>query len=459
MGKILIVNGHDPSLRTIKARLKDHFQTVVVDSGARALDILKRERISIVILNAPLPDYAGTDILQIIHRDIDPRLPVIVRTEKADAGSADNAIRQGAADFVLSSLSAELLLQRIHKSLERRDHEDRSCAIQSTIVEHENRFVFASDAMKEVNYEITRLARFGFDVLLVGETGVGKDVIASQIHLRSSRRDKPFVPIPIRSLSESLIESELFGHEKGAFSGADRARIGKLEAADGGTVYIPEISNVTESVQLKLLQFMQYKTISRVGQDARTPEKKLDLQIIMATNEHLEEHVSKGRMREDFYHRIAGITLFVPPLRDRVDDIEPLAHYFLAQYRQAAGGEEYEFASDLLPALKCNRWPGNVRELENWVRKAVAYSKNRVLSLEAVPHSRELKVAVEPCGSCLASRYQVFPEFKVAEQEFKRAYFEEVLRRAEKKISKAASMSGMTRQGLKKTVATLKISN
>jgi two-component system, NtrC family, response regulator HydG len=459
MDRILIVNGHDPLLQRIETKLKEQFHTFVVDSGNQALDILQREPISIVILNAPLPDYSGTDILQIIHRDIDPLLPVIIRADGGDVQSATNDIPQGTTDFVLPSLSAELLLKRIQKALEQRSLRNRVSTPPSTPVEHEKKFVFASEAMKVVNFEITRLARLGFDVLLEGETGVGKDVIAFQIHHRSPRRDKPFIPIPMRSLSESLIESELFGHEKGAFSGADRARIGKLEAANGGTVYIPEISNVTEAVQLKLLQFVQYKTISRVGQDARTPEKQLDVRIIMATNEHLEDHVSKGRMREDFYHRIAGITLFVPPLRERVEDIELLAKYFLEQYRLAAVGEEYEFAPGAIAALKTHKWPGNVRELENWVKKALSYSKDGVLSVDNFPRSGELKTDAVDCLSCLASNYPELPEYKEADRQFKRAYFEEVLRRAERKISKAASISGITRQGLKKIIDSLSISN
>jgi DNA-binding NtrC family response regulator len=462
MENLLIAADDSRFVDGVGSKLNNHCKINVVKSGREAIEILKGGGISLVLLNWVLPDFCGSDVLKVIHREIDPRLPVIVRVEDATGENAIEAMRQGATDVVFGSFSSELLCSRIKKAFERRDLEVRMATLQNAFLEQHNRFVFASDVMKEVSFEITRLAALDFDVLLIGETGVGKDLIAAQLHMRGKRSDKPFIPISMKSLSESLIESELFGHEKGAFSGADRTRFGKLEAANGGTVYVPEISSLTEAVQLKLLHFMQYKTISRVGQDARTPEKKIDVRIILATNEPPEEQLKKGKIREDFYHRISGITLFVPPLRQRIGGIEPLANYFLKQFRQVAGCGDREFAPEVIVAFKAYSWSGNVRELENRIKKAVAYSKDRILTLRDFPdfpHNGEVIPPCVRCGNCLATHYEVLPKYKTVEHEFKRAYFEEVLRRAGNRISRAASISGMTRQGLKKIMDTLKMVN
>jgi len=311
--------------------------------------------------------------------------------------------------------------------------------------------------MKKIHYEISNLANVGFDVLIAGETGVGKDLIAFELHQRSPRKNRPFIPVPLKSLSESLIESELFGHEKGAFSGADKTKIGKLEAANGGTVYIPEVSSINEAVQVKLLQFMQFKTISRVGQDARTPESKLDVRVILATNENLEELVSKGTMRADFYHRIAGVRLLVPPLRQRVEDIEPLAQYFLAKFSTGMGGREFQLAPEVVDAFRKYRWPGNVRELENAIKNALAYSGGGVLTLGDFPNLFTFHGDADQCRICMTTRFPSIDVYRVAERNFKRAYFQEVLRRGGNNVAKAAALAGLTPQGFRKILNILEI--
>jgi DNA-binding NtrC family response regulator len=283
---------------------------------------------------------------------------------------------------------------------------------------------------------------------------VGKDLCAFELHQRSARRDKPFIPVAMRVLSESIIESELFGHEKGAFSGADKAKVGKLEAANGGTLYIPEVSSLTETVQLKLLQFMQYKSISRVGQDSRRPDTRLDVRVIMATNEKLEEVVEKGKMREDFYHRVAGVRLTIPPLRERREDIGPLATYFLQKFAGSVDGRTYSLTPDAIRALENYRWPGNVRELENAIKGALAYSDTGILERADFPILGVQPKDGDLCRECLASHYETLPRYKAAEERFKRGYFGDLMRRADQNIARASQMAGLTGPGLRKALKT-----
>jgi DNA-binding NtrC family response regulator len=329
MERLLIVDDSIAFLNDLKELFTDAFDVSTASNGQEALDILKRERFSAILLDINLPDLKGTEVLKIVHSEIDPYLPVIIITDYDDVNNVIEAMRHGASDFIPKDINLNVLASKIRKALERRELHLNLDALRNEYLEKQDSFVFVSDAMKKLNYEITRLANLRVDVLLVGETGVGKDIIASQIYLRSNRFEKPFIPVPIRSLSDTLIESELFGHEKGAFSGADRLKVGKFEAADKGIVYIPEISNLSETIQLKLLQFMQYKTISRVGQDPTKSDIRLDVWLIMATNEHLVDLVAQGKIREDFYHRISGVMLEIPPLRERREDIKPLTDYFI----------------------------------------------------------------------------------------------------------------------------------
>ena len=377
---------------------------------------------------------------------------MIIVADKIDTETAVESMRLGAADFVSKGSIQEVLPTRLSRALARRALESAPGALHDGFGECHGRFVFASDAMKRVHFEISRLANTDFDVLIVGETGVGKDLCAYEIHRRSARRDKPFVPLALRALSESLIESELFGHEKGAFSGAERAKPGKLEAANGGTLYIPEVFSLTETVQLKLLQFMQYKSIARVGQDSRRPETKLDVRVIVATNEIPEEAVQNGRMRKDFYHRISGVRLAIPPLRERLEDIPLLAEYFLDKHTQSPGDHKVAFMPDLLTAFGAYPWPGNVRELENAIKRALTFAQDGHLSREDFPLLSARSADAAPCQACLARREGSLSSYRDAQEQFKRAYIGNLLRRAGGNVPRAAGWAGLTGPGLRKLI-------
>ncbi len=459
MDKLLLIDDSIAFLNDVESILRDRFHIVKATSGRRGIELARTEGAVAVLLDLRMPDVDGLQVLDALHREVDPYLPVIIVTDYADTETAVQAMRLGACDYISKSFNRDVLTAKIGKALERRSLEISVRALQGSFADYHDRFVFASDAMKRVHYELTRLANVGFDVLLLGETGVGKDLCAFEIHQRSARRDRPFIPLAMRSLSESIIESELFGHEKGSFSGADKTRIGKLEAAHGGTLYIPEVSSLTESVQLKLLQFMQYKSIARVGQDSRKPETRLDVRVIMATNDSLEEQVKKGKMREDFYHRISGVKLTIPPLRMRREDIVPLAEYFLKKYDQRGNGDGKETRHTIIPevfeAMQTYRWPGNVRELENSIKGALAYASGMELNLTGFPVLTDRARDESQCHICMSTRYQHLPPYEDVMLQLKKGYFDELLRRVGGSIPRAAEVAGMSAQGLRKLLKSL----
>jgi DNA-binding NtrC family response regulator len=456
MDRLLVVS-QDPSVLDSLNGLSKRFQIVRSSSGSSALDTLKSQTIASILLDLHLADIQTLILVRAIKVEFGSHIPILVLSESAQLDTALEAMRLGAYDIISKPVDSNVLQQKLEKALERQELEIGMQALQRTFAEHRDAMVIASDVMKSVNYEISRLAQLDFDLLLVGETGVGKDLIAFELHQRSARRNKPFIPISMRTLSDTLIESELFGHEKGAFSGADRTKIGKLEAANGGTVYIPEVSTLSEQVQLKLLQFMQYKTISRVGQDARKPETKLDVRVILASNDRLREQIAQGRMREDFYQRIAGVTLNIPPLRQRQDDIEPLARYFLKKITSAHVREAYNLDDSVLSGFKLYRWPGNVRELENCIKSAVAHASTTTLTLQDFPSIVQGPLLLEDlCSLCFSTKFSMM-DYKAAEEQFKRAYCHEVLKRSGNNVAKAAKVTGMTPQGFRKTLHALGI--
>jgi len=314
-------------------------------------------------------------------------------------------------------------------------------------------FVYGSDAMRDIDYEISRIAGFDFDVLLTGETGVGKDAVATEIHRRSQRAKKKLVFVPLRSLNPSLIESELFGHVRGAFSGANNSKPGKFEAAEGGTVYIPEISNIGEEMQLKLLYFMQYKRCLRVGENPHNGERLCNVRLIMASNDDLDTLIRQGKLREDFYYRIKGLSLDIPPLRERPKDIPVLVHHFLSLYGH---GRAFSVTSNAMRVLQRYHWPGNIRELENAVKSVIPFIHGNELSEEQLSRFRCIAPQEDRIGKLIRDMHEL-PEYAVLEKVIRTSYFRTLLERNNGVISIAAQRAGMTSQGLRKALCSLGI--
>ncbi|MCL5267090.1 MAG: sigma-54 dependent transcriptional regulator [Bacteroidetes bacterium] len=460
MLRLLIVDDSMKYLNDISSLLSRKYEIVRAHSGKKALEILKISTVDAVLLDLELSDIDGLEVLSRMHNEINPYLPVIIVTDHGEVENAVRAMKAGADDFVPKGFQIELLAARLEKALEKRELEMKTQVLKENYDASHDKFVFASDAMKRVNLEATRLANVDEDVLLIGESGVGKDLIAHLIHEKSRRNNKPFVEVPISSLSETLIESELFGHEPWAFTGADRVRIGKFESANGGTIYLPEISSLRKTVQVKLLHFMQYKSISRVGQDARKPEIPLEVRIIFATNIDPEDKVVNGSMRADFYHRITQAVIEIPPLRERREDIEPLVRYFLEKYKYLSDGVRCEISQDAVSFLNNHEWDGNVRSMEGAVKDAVLKRKGNILTLEDfVLLRRKSSLAKRLHTDVTQSKFTwsdaQLPKLKEAEIEFKRAYYKTLLEQSQGNVATAAKRAGISPQGLRKTLKQL----
>jgi len=457
MDKLLVVDDSLPFLSDVEALLADTFHISTATNAQECLQLLRDQNFSAVLLDLYLPDMYGTDVLKKIHNDIDPLLPVFIITNHHNTDHVVEAMRHGAYDFIPKNFSLNLLGQKIKKALERRSLEVSNRVLQSEYLS-KNKFICQSKPMRKVNLEVTRLSRLNVDVLIFGETGVGKDLIASMIHTRSERANKPFIPVSIRSLSDTLIESELFGHEKGSFSGADRLKIGKFEAANNGTVYIPEISSLSDTVQLKLLHFMQYKTITRVGQDPTKSEIKLDVRLIMATNEDLTELVKKGKIRSDFYHRITGVTLNIPPLRERTSDIEPLAEYYTKMYAELHPAGHCKLSPEVIDAFYQYNWPGNIREFANSIKHAIVYADDTTLTLDNFPHLlKSVRVENESNDDFISLSTNGLPGFRDAEKQFKTMYFKRLWEKSGHNLDKTAQMAGFTTHATRRILRSLGI--
>lgn len=437
MQKLLIIDDSVSFMNDAEFVLKNEFKIFKAENGKKGLSVLMKEDINLVLLDLKLPDMYGLEVLEKIHTEVDPLLPVIIITDYGNVQTAVKAMKLGAADFIQKDFNKEVLSEKIIRAFEQRELNIKVNALEDAIGEDSDKLIVAGDIMQRLVYDIEKIANQDVHVLLTGETGVGKDMIAREIHLKSKRRNKLFSRVSLHTLSENLIESELFGHEKGAFSGADEAKTGKFEAANGGTIYLPEISEISEKLQLKLLKFMQYKEINKVGQKTGK-DIKLDVRLIAASNKNLEELVEQGRLREDFYYRIKVINIHIPPLRERKDEIKTLAEYFLTTLSKKFNKKKLELTVETIKALENYNWKGNVRELKNIMTNAVIRTEdNKIILPDIVPASNK-KVDFSAAEET----------YKTSLQKFKKVYFSNLLSKTNGKINEAAEIAGISRQAL-----------
>ncbi len=448
MQKLLIIDDSVSFMNDAEFVLKNEFKIFKAENGKKGLSVLMKEDINLVLLDLKLPDMYGLEVLEKIHTEVDPLLPVIIITDYGNVQTAVKAMKLGAADFIQKDFNKEVLSEKIIRAFEQRELNIKVNALEDAIGEDSDKLIVAGDIMQRLVYDIEKIANQDVHVLLTGETGVGKDMIAREIHLKSKRRNKLFSRVSLHTLSENLIESELFGHEKGAFSGADEAKTGKFEAANGGTIYLPEISEISEKLQLKLLKFMQYKEINKVGQKTGK-DIKLDVRLIAASNKNLEELVEQGRLREDFYYRIKVINIHIPPLRERKDEIKTLAEYFLTTLSKKFNKKKLELTVETIKALENYNWKGNVRELKNIMTNAVIRTEdNKIILPDIVPASNK-KVDFSAAEET----------YKTSLQKFKKEYFSNLLSKTNGKINEAAEIAGISRQALHNILKELDIEN
>ena len=386
MATLLVVDDEPNIVYSITECLGSPSLKVISAGTAReAIDLVGEKRPDAVILDVRLPDMSGLDAYDRIHA-IDPRLPVIMLTAFARPETAIEAIQRGAYEYLLKPVDFARLRAVVAKALvvSRFSRVPALLADAPAADVSADRIIGHSAAMQEVYKTIGRVAAQDATVLILGESGTGKELVARALYHYSKRNNQPFLAINCAALPESLLESELFGHERGAFTGADQRRIGKFEQLHGGTIFLDEIGDMTAATQAKALRLLQQQQFERIGGNVTITT---DVRIIAATNKDLPTLVEQGKFRSDLYYRLSGFTVLLPPLRDRRDDIPVLTDHFVELYNQDLGKNIRSVTPPVRQALERHSWPGNVREFQSAIQYAMLHATGDVLTLDCLPRS------------------------------------------------------------------------
>ena len=443
--KVLIVDD-DPSARKIlQGRLRImNVQTLVASGGSEALEQIRRETPGVVLLDLQMPKMSGIDVLKSLKRE-GLETTVIVVTAHATIETAVEAMKEGAYDFITKPVDSKHLEVVLDKAFERESLRMQSRCLQAEMEGRLVQVVTENPAMKNLLQLARRAAGSNSTILLLGESGTGKEVLARSIHQWSLRAHYPFTVVNCVAIPDQLLESELFGHERGAFTGAHQLKRGKFEIADHGTVFLDEIGEVPASIQTKLLRVLQDHEFERVG---GTRSIKTDIRVIAATNSDLERAVRDGRFREDLYYRLNVVSIKLPPLRERKEDIPVLIDYFLRKYAGELKKPVKLLTPGTLDDLIAYHWPGNVRELENVIERAMVLSTGDQIGPEDLPP----QITAGPRRETFRGK-----EFHEAVKEFKRWAIQDALKRSQGNQTKAAEILGLQRTYLAKLVRLLEI--
>ncbi|MDZ4713505.1 MAG: sigma-54 dependent transcriptional regulator [bacterium] len=385
MEKILVIDDNESVRFALTELLEEHgFEVISFDNGTDALkDISTSNHCELVILDMKLPGMSGIDILKGI-KSKKSHIPVIMLTAFGDIKTAVNAMKEGATDFITKPFDNDSMIKTIRKTLEMNYLKQEVNLLRRKVEStYKNSDVIGNcKKMKEVLDQVQIVAPSTLSVLIQGESGTGKEIIACMIHKVSDRKDKPFIAVDCGAIPESLIESELFGHEKGAFTDARTSKEGKFELANDGTIFLDEITNLSDSNQIKLLRVIQERKVTRLG--AKSPVK-LNIRIISATNIRLSDAVNNKNFRQDLYYRMNEFHIDLPPLRERKEDIKSFVQYFIKDANNELNKNVREVDEKILDQLVNHSWPGNVRELRNVIRRAVLMAKNDRIASISIP--------------------------------------------------------------------------
>ncbi len=358
------------------------YQTMETDNGQTALDYIHEENVDLLVTDLRLPIMDGVELLK-RAKATSQEIEVILVTGHGTVELAVEAIKEGAYDFITKPIKKAQLLRAIEKAAEKQYLSRENRELRSQLNQtNTRRLIYASSEMRDIARMVDQVAPSTATVLITGESGTGKEVVADAIHSASPRRLKPMIKVSCAALPETLLEAELFGYEKGAFTGANARKEGRFELANGGTLFLDEIGEITPAVQVKLLRVLQDGKFERLG-GTRTIDA--DVRIITATNKDLHKEVEEKRFREDLYYRLNVINIRVPSIRERKDDIQLLAMHFLKVYAEKNGKPIEGFSEDAMLALTSYDWPGNVRELENAVERAVVFTNGKTIPLSVLP--------------------------------------------------------------------------
>ncbi|MGE0591536.1 MAG: sigma-54-dependent transcriptional regulator [Vicinamibacterales bacterium] len=429
---------------------RDGYEVTVAENGREAVERLGREPFDLVLSDIRMPDVGGVEVLRAARAASDETI-VFMMTAYASAETAVEAMRLGAADYFMKPFSMDELRMKVRQHFEARRAKEENLLLRKALKSRHGfeNVIGSSPPMQELFKTVETVATTNSTVLITGESGTGKEVIAHALHYSSLRRDHPFVAINCGALPEALLESELFGHVRGAFTGADSNKKGLIEAAGRGSIFLDEIGEMNTTMQVKLLRVLQERRFRRVG---GTEESPADIRVIAATNQDLQKLVAEGRFREDLFYRLNVIPLHIPPLRARADDIPLLAEHFLNKFVGESGKSVRGIARDAMELLMAYAWPGNVRELENVIERAVALEQGPTVQAATLPehlwagaHGVSLTRVVEGPApvSGLPDLHPGF-DLEARSDDFYRHYLLLALERAGGVQVKAAELLGMS---------------
>ena len=446
--RILVVDD-ERSIRELLSIVlrREGYEVLLAESGKTAIATLEREPVDILISDIKMPDLSGVDVLRAAKR-IDQDILGIMITAFASTETAVEAMRLGACDYLSKPFDVDLLRMKVREKIENRQLRQENVLLKRTLgLAHQfANIIGRSEPMLDVFKMIETVARTNSTILLTGESGTGKGLVAQAIHFHSLRRDRPVVAVNCGALPEALLESELFGHMRGAFTGADSNKKGLIEVAEHGTVFLDEIGEMSAVMQVKLLRVLQERKFRRVG---GLEEMQADIRVVAATNQDLSKLVSEGRFREDLFYRINVIGIHLPPLRERREDIPLLAEHFLEKYSEQMGKTIGGLSNDALDILQRHEWPGNIRELENTIERAVALESTPTILPDSLPPAIRSEgpraAATVPLaeGADLGLPAEGF-DLEAHVQQIERGYLAEALKRAGGVQVKAAELLGMS---------------
>ena len=441
MRKILVVDDEIGVRDSLRMIFKKDYQVIVASSAEEAMVKIQSQEPDLIFLDIIMPDKDGMQALEEI-RGVHPQMPVVMLTATKTLKTAVDAMKLGAFDYITKPFDVEELKIIAQKALETRDLRMENRRLQGEVEERYqfDNIIGKSREMREIYGTIRQIAEKNSTVLIHGESGTGKELVARAIHYNSSRRNKPFVAVNCAAIPETLIESELFGHEKGAFTDAQTRRIGHFELAHQGTLFLDEVSELSLPTQAKILRALQERDFVRVGGGKTI---SVDVRLISATNKNLEELMARGAFRSDLFYRINVVPLTIPPLRKRKEDIHLLVKHFLDKH---AGGGKKKISPEAMDMLVAYDWPGNVRELENIIERIVVLSSSDLISTDDIPPSLKTDSRVELIKlGVLDGRIS----FEDAEREFEKDIIVEALKKSNFVQTRAAEMLGISRRILK----------
>ncbi len=444
--KILIVDDNPDMTRLLERLIGNTLPVDILTAGGaeEALRLLKENAVNCFLVDMKMPGMGGLELMQ-HFRAKDPSVPVIIMTAYGAIDTAVEAMKEGAYDFITKPFEEERLLHTIRRALEHEQLLRRNLDLERRIREKEKEtfFVGESPRMRELIETIKLVARTDVTVLITGETGTGKELAARMIHSLSSRTGKPFVAVNCPAIPENILESELFGYRKGAFTGANADKEGLFQAAQGGTLLLDEIGDISPSLQAKLLRVLQERELKPLGD---TMTRRVDVRVIAATNRDLATHVASGHFRSDLYYRLNVVSVKTPPLRDIPEDIPLIAYHFLSLFCSELGLDPKRLTEEAIQSLVSCQWKGNARELQNKIKRAVIFSKSDELTAD------DFDACVQPVGKRDSAAEIDDADYRAAKKrilaEFNIEYISNLLRSTKGNVSLAAQSAGIERQTL-----------